>query len=367
MQDTNTMAWVFFCVGVVTGGVLSNYIKNKKKEIRSTRLPDITLPNMDIKEAWEKIKAEPTVWDHIEIYDDNFYYIIKDYSIFLSSFESIELPSPQCKLTKTGKLLTKFSSFATIMTQLPGSEEETFYALVNRPQNSFIKKKIDRKILDIASPPLVWRRKHIKDSIEKKVIECIKEKKTFLFIDIGSGSGFDSLEIERILHRVRALTNPVTWLTEYSSLNIGINTKWIENNQLLTEKLFGENHNITRLNVSAFDFFSGKMNEKIIGNYEHLIISCNGFTNFLTDNDLQKLYQSIYKFSESFNGESTILLPFAIKNKNQEYIEKKIGFQYRAEEKTELILFTKTIFNNYQLSFSEKYNQIVIVLKKKNI
>lgn len=315
-----------------------------------------------IKEAWEIVAQEPTVWDFIELKDRAFYYKINQEKIFLSSFKSNDLPSSPYSLTLLGKVLTKLSTLANIMSRRPGTEEVTFYVMLNSPQPGLLGKIVDTKMLKVAAPPLVWRRQQIRETITKKVKEYTEKNQSFFFLDIGSGAGFDSLEIERLIHRVNELSDNC-FDKSYRSLNIDIDKKWLNNNQVIAEKLFGLNHQIVTENISIFDFW--KKSQKFnVDQYSNLIISCNGFAEFLSDIELRKLYEEINKFIQDFEGNVDVILPFANKNKEQETLGKKIGFQFKAKEKQEIINMIKEIFINCKVTYCEKYSHIVMTVEK---
>lgn len=315
-----------------------------------------------LEKAWEIVKKEPTVWDAIQVKDKSFYYKIGQEKIFLSSFKSSDLPSSPYSLTPLGKLLTKLSTLANIMSRRPGTEEVTFYVLNNSPQAGILGKKADKKMLKVAAPPLVWRRQQIREKISEIVKGYTKKNESFFFLDIGSGAGFDSLEIERLTHRVNELSEN-SFDMDYQSLNIDIDEKWLNNNKIITEKLFGMDHHIVRENISIFDFW--KSSQKLSFNrYDNLVISCNGFAEFLSDTELRKLYEEIFKFSQDFGGNVDIILPFANKNKEQEALGNKIGFQFKAKAKQEIIKMIEEIFTNYKVTYDEKYSHIVMNIQK---
>ncbi|GEM_PF-3537140 len=318
----------------------------------------------DIEKAWQTIKKEPTIWNCLEINNQSFYFNYRYKQLFLSSFQAGKLPNPPYKIKLLGKLLIKASQFANIMSRRPGTEEVTFYALINSPQGGALGQIFDKKMLSIAAPPLTWRREKVRESIQNKIETCTKNKQTFLFLDIGCGGGFDSLEIERLMHRLENLTEKQEWSDFYASLNIDIDQKWLNNNKMLAEELYGDNCNITRENVSAFDFFSKDSYYSIMKQYDNLIISCNGFSEFLTDADLIKLYTGIRNLADKFVGEVYIILPFANKNEKQESIGNKIGFQFRAKDKGKIISIIKEIFEHYSVSYTEEYSQIVLTVER---
>lgn len=316
-----------------------------------------------LNKAWEILENESNVWNSIVIRNNSFYYETKYKKIFLSSFKNKDLPSSPYTLTFLGKVLTKLSPLANIMSRRPGTEEVTFYVLNNTPQTGILGKKIDKKMLEVAAPPLVWRRKQIKRRILSKVKEYTKKNQSFYFLDIGSGAGFDSIEIERLIHRINELTDN-SFRKEYASLNIDIDSKWLKNNQIITEKLFGTDHHIEINNSSIFDFFSLECEKLKCSQYDNLIISCNGFAEFLSEEALRRLYKDIYEFSENFKGNVDIILPFANKNKKQESLGKKIGFNFNAKEKQDIIGMINDIFINYKVSYDEKYSHIVLNLTR---
>jgi len=315
-----------------------------------------------LNKAWEEVKKEPTVWDAIEVKDKSFYYKIDQETIFLSSFKSKELPSSPYSLTPLGKLLTKLSTLANIMSRRPGTEEVTFYVLHNSPQPGILGKSVDKKMLKVAAPPLIWRRQQIRERITQKVRDYIEKNQSFFFLDIGSGAGFDSIEIERLIHRINELSE-YSFDRDYQSLNIDIDEKWLNNNQILAAKLFGLNHHIARKNISIFDFWK-KSQKSTLDQYDNLIISCNGFAEFLSDIELRKLYKEIFNFSQNFEGNVDIILPFANKNKEQETLGKKIGFQFKAKDKQEIVNMIEEIFTNYKVTYCEKYSHILINIEK---
>lgn len=248
------------------------------------------------------------------------------------------------------------------MSRRPGTEEVTFYVLHNSPQPGIFGRKADQKMLEVAAPPLAWRRQQIRKRITQKVRDYTEKNQSFFFLDIGSGAGFDSLEIERLIHRINELSEH-SFDRDYQSLNIDIDEKWLKNNQILADKLFGLNHHIVRENISIFDFFQ-KSQKSTLDQYDNLIISCNGFAEFLSDIELRKLYKEIFNFSQNFEGNIDIILPFANKNKEQETLGKKIGFQFKSKDKQEIVNMIEEIFTNYKVSYCEKYSHIVINIEK---
>ena len=312
----------------------------------------------------ERVLQEPSVWDYLEIRDQSFYYTWGNKSIFLSSFKMETLPDPAVNLKFKGKILTKMSSFANIMARRPGTEDVTFYALINSPQSGMIKKILDKKMLDFAAPPLVWRRNQIRESIVMEVKKYLDLEQSFLFLDLGCGAGFDSLEIERICQRMGELRGGFPMNFTYASCNVDIDLKWLNNHQKIARMLFGDTYSIFTENSSVFDFLTGNKSLSLLKEYDNLIVSCNGFAEFLTDDNLKKLYTGISEIMHAVKGSVHVILPFAIRNEKQEEIASTIGFHYRAKDKEEIIGIINEIFNGFCVSYTEKYSQIVLIIKK---
>lgn len=316
-----------------------------------------------VENAWKKVNKESTVWDNLEIKDSSFCYNLNLEHVFLSSFKRDSLPFSPYSLTTLGKVLTRLSTFANIMSRRPGTEEVTFYALLNSPHSGLLGKIVDRKMLQVAAPPLVWRREQIIKQIKNKLEEYTKANQSFLFLDIGCGAGFDSLEIERSINRINDLTDN-SFDQKYMSINIDTDSLWLKNNKILSEHLFGSSKHVIRKNISIFSFLLEEKYKLYLNQYDNLIISCNGFAEFLTDTELKKLYEGIFDFTKLFTGNIHIMLPFANKNKEQEMLGKKIGFYFRAKEKEDIICMIEEIFTDHSISYTEKHSQIVLTIEK---
>lgn len=321
--------------------------------------------NARILSAWQKINEEKNMWQYLSIEDSAFYFNKDNKKVFLSSFKDKDLPKSPYSLTLMGKILTKLSVFANVMSKRPGTEEVTFYSILNKPQKGIFGSSFDKKILDIVAPPITWRRREIENLIKNIIKKYIFEyKDSFAFIDIGCGGGFDSLEIERIILGMNNILGENILHKEYNILNIDIDLKWLSNNEKLSKSIFGDKSRIKRCNMSIFDYLNKKAYIEEFKNQDNLIVSCNGFAEFLSDEDLKKLYIGIHKMAATFSGRVHIILPFANKNKKQEELGDKIGFKFRAKEKNYMINLIKDIFSDFKISFTEKYSQIVLIVEK---
>ncbi|CAH2214546.1 hypothetical protein [Tepidibacter aestuarii] len=308
--------------------------------------------------CWELVNNQKKVWDNIVAEDNKFYYKFEEEKIFLSSFEDKCLPKPKYELTYLGRLLTKLSTCSNIMCKRPGTEEVTFYCLLNKPHGSGLSKVLDRKILQTVAAPINWRRDVVVDFVNNALHNYVVDiKENFAFIDIGCGGGFDSLEVERIMKGIESSL-------DYRIVNVDIDEKWLKNNENLASKMFGKDSKIIRYNTSVFDYFDKQIYKKDFEGFDNLIVSCNGFAEFFDDDNLTNLYKGIYKLTKEFKGKINIVLPFSVKDEKQEKIGHRVGFRYRTKSKDYMLELVENIFKEFEVDFEEKYSQIVLKLTK---
>ncbi|WFD11133.1 class I SAM-dependent methyltransferase [Tepidibacter hydrothermalis] len=307
---------------------------------------------------WNEINSQKKVWDNIVAEDNKFYYELEGEKIFLSSFEDNDLPKSQYELTALGDMLTKLSSCANIMCKRPGTEEVTFYCHLSQPHGGWLNKVVDKKMLEKVAPPINWRRDVVIEFVNNAVHNYVFNiKEGFAAIDIGCGGGFDSLEVERIMRGIHSDL-------DYKIVNVDIDEKWLKNNENLSLKMFGKDTNISRYNMSVFDYFDEKNYKNDFENFDNLIVLCNGFAEFFDDDNLTKLYKGIYELTKGFKGKIDIVLPFSVKDEKQEKIGHRIGFKYRTKSREYMLDLVKDIFEEFEVDFEEKHSQIVLKLKK---
>lgn len=321
--------------------------------------------NNNLLSAWDQINNEKNIWNNLYIEDKALWFKNEKGNIMLSSFKTEDLPASPYELTSIGKVLTKLSTFANIMSRRPGTEEVTFYSMLNQPHSAWCGDFLDRKMLTIAATPITWRRQQIEKTIKGILKRYIFQyEETFAFVDIGSGGGFDSLEIERILLGMKDIVGEEVLPGKYDCLNLDIDTLWLSNNERLCQRMFGDQSRIRRNNCSIFDYLIKKSYVDEFSLYNNLIISCNGFAEFLSDEELETLYHGIHAMTSSFSGKISVILPFANRNEKQEKTGNKIGFKYRAKEKDYMIQLIENIFVDFELSYIEKHSQIVLIVEK---
>ena len=325
------------------------------------------MKNTEFNKSWETVTKEKSIWEYMYIKDHSLYFEKDDNTIKLTSYKTKDLPKRTSKLTIAGNILVNLSTLGNIMSRCPGTEEVTLYSLLSTPQSGFFGTSFDAKLLRIVAPPITWRRVAVESTIRYTLKKYISDyKEPFVFMDIGSGCGFDGLEINRIADRMQYLCKEQYVPTDNEIINIDISSKWLHNNEVLCDLLCKKNSNTKRYNISIFDYLEQKLYEQDCKGKKNLIVSCNGFAEFLDDETLTKLYMGIRKIAGIFTGRVHIILPFSIKDDYQQKIADKIGFGYRAKPRLLMENLIGNIFPQYYQSFEEKYSQIVMTLERKS-
>jgi hypothetical protein len=328
----------------------------------------ITKSVTTLKSTWANIISKYTIWDRLFIQDNAFYFKANpDLSIKLSSFEKSDLEVDLEKLSWLGKFLVKQSPFAHILCAKPGGEEVTFYSLLNQSQGNMVSKKIDRKLLNIGSTPLNWRRDQVTQTIKQNIFNLITlGANNFTLLDIGAGGGFDGLEIQRCLAELQ-YKSPELPIPEYKIINIDPDEHWQKINRNISGLLFPNKQLTTRHNISIFDYLDNKQYKEELNSTEHLIISCNGFAEFLSDNNLFKLLAGIKELLINTPKSATFVFPFATHNKKQEKTAKLTGFNYKAKKKISLEKIINAYFDpDFKIEAIEAFSQLVFTIHKKN-
>jgi len=323
-----------------------------------------------IKKIWREATSRDRIWDRVKIKGEAFYFQKNSSELIkLSSFSKDDLPPVQSELTLLGKLITKISTFANIMSRRPGTEEVTFYALKNKANGHFIKKIIDKICVKIAGPPFCWRREQVVKFIAKSIIEVIKRSNgNFALLDIGCGGGFDGLEVQRILHEIKEKTKNQAGfrLPKFKIINNDIDQLWLNNNKILSELLFSDPNLTIRREQSIFEYIKEKIYLEDLRDISHLIIPCNGFAEFLQDHDLIKLLSGIKEIADSIKGNVYFTFQFCVKNPIQVSLATLIGFRYIARERHDIDRLIKLYFDDYKIATEEKYNQVAFSLSRES-
>lgn len=338
-----------------------------------------------IVELWREVPAGSQLWDGLSVRgrgEDSCAGIYWEYlglsgtpstRICLASLEPEDLPEPEKPLSGLGKYLTGKSMMANLMARRPGQEDITFYSLCNQPTRSstcrfplasFWEKFLDRKMLAIAQA-ISWRR-HQLVADWSNVIErfLISSEPAFQVLDIGCGSGFDSLEMVRRFGELKRL-RPDLKIPELHIVNLDINGRWLEVHEKLRKILFPDQAlPIEVENTGIFEYVDQQKYREQLKPELPLLILCNGFGEFFGDEDLQKLFASIFQISESVQGSVDLIMPFSLRNPKQERIAKKLGFNYLARERETLFDMLRKNFPNFTRISAEAYHQIALVLHR---
>jgi len=321
-----------------------------------------------IKKIWREASSHDRIWDRVKIKGEAFYFQKNSSELIkLSSFSEDDLPAVQSELTLLGKLITRISTFANIMSRRPGTEEVTFYALKNEAHGQFIKKLIDQICVKIAGPPFCWRREQVVKFIAESIIDVIKKRNgNFAMLDIGCGGGFDGLEVQRIMHEIKEKkkNQASLRLPNFKIINNDIDRLWLNNNKMLSELLFSDSNLTVRRNKSIFDYINKKIYLGDLRDIHHLIISCNGFAEFLQDHDLIKLLLGIKEITNSIKGDVYFTFQFCVRNPIQVSLATLIGFRYIARERNHINKLIKLYFEDYKIDAEEKYNQVAFSLRR---
>lgn len=319
-----------------------------------------------IKKIWLEVTSHNKIWERIKIKEEAFYFQKNSNELIkLSSFSNDDLPPIQSKLTLLGKLITRTSTFANIMYRRPGTEEVTFYALANQATGRFIKKLIDRICLNIAGPPLCWRREQVVKFLAESILAIIqKSEGNFALLDIGCGGGLDGLEVHRIMYEIKEkMKNYFGFrLPKFKVINIDIDDVWLNNNRMLSEKLFNKYNSSVRRKMSVFDYIKNKLYLDDLRDIKHLIISCNGFAEFFHNTGLNRLLSGIKDITMSAQCNVYFTFPFTIKTILMGKMAKLIGFRYIARDRNHINQLVSQYFDEYVIECQEKYNQVVFSL-----
>lgn len=313
----------------------------------------------------EVLSSTKSLWDRIEIHDRAFVLRLDDGSLFhLSSFAERDLPPLEREFPLLGRFLLKHSVYANIMARRRGREEVTFYCLRSEPHGSGFDRKIDAKMVAMGAAPLNWRRQMVVETVRKTLLGLLSRgASSFTFLDIGCGGGFDGLELKRLLVAMEEKGVPIP---EHRIINVDIDDKWLELNARLAKRMLPERHQgqITRRNVSIFDYLKSAELTSDLAGTENLIISCNGFADFCEDAALNELYGGICELMRRTPGEATVVLPLALKNPVQEVISKWVGFGYNARERPEITSRLAQMFRGLQLEQHENHSQLTFIIRK---
>jgi len=275
-----------------------------------------------------------------------------------------DLPPLQRRLPALGRFLTRHSLFARILARRVGKEEVTFYSLLNQPEGEGIARWLDRRLLRVGGPPLNWRREQVVRTV-REALERFGTAQTerFVFWDIGAGAGFDSLDVARQFTALEAAGRPVP---DYRLVNVDVDRAWLERNESLTREFFDPpvDRHFVRRAESIFEYLGSERQRADLMGARVLLISCNGFADFLELADLQRLLEGIHAAIPETASVIWLVMPMATRNRLQETLSRAIGFEYRARNPGEFLKIALAACPSLHVTTQVRHSQIVFHLRR---
>lgn len=308
---------------------------------------------------------EPSIWDRLRKEDSRFGLLGPDDQFLpLTSYADSELPPLSRRLPILGRFMIRHSPFARILARRVGKEEVTFYSLLNEPEGTGISRALDRHFLKVGGPPLNWRRDMVVQHVRESLAEALAiPGGTVTFWDIGSGGGFDSLDVAR---QMSALARKTGNLPDVRLVNVDVDGVWLGHNEALAKALYPPEvqARFCRRHLSIFDYLeSAQMRDDLAGTRD-LIVSCNGFADFFTLEDLRRLIAGIGRASEPIPGAVRMVFPMAMINKTQQLLSKLVGFDYRARPRQVFEELLREGLPNFGFTATERHSQVVFRLSR---
>lgn len=326
----------------------------------------------ELAKVWQQaFVQQPSVWEKIGLSEtlDFFFELDDKRKIPLGSIGMQRLAPGIARLGIMGKMVAYFSLGARVMAGRKGTEEVTFYCLHNEThKQSFLASIADRIVLSMLAPPLNWRRKIVVGKIRQELLNAVKcGTSQMTLLDIGCGGGFDGLELLLGVRRLRAALQGKHVVADLKIIDVDIDTHWLGNNEILTAALVPDlaPDVVIRHNLSIFDYFVSKDAAQDIGQPGKLVVSCNGFADFLPPEEMRKLLQYIQDATRYIPQEVTIIVPMAVKNYVQAVSSRLVGFGYTTWETVTLRKLVEEIFVGYAISYEEQHSQGVFVLERR--
>jgi SAM-dependent methyltransferase len=329
----------------------------------------VTAPSANpIAEVWNKAACRtPSLWEMIKAEGDAFVLALEDGRVLpLASFADADLVPDLPSLSGMGDWAVKHSLAARILAARRGKEEVTFYCLLEQPHGKdMIDRGIDRKVIAEVAPPLAWRRLVVVEALRQGVLRALTAGQGNLtLLDIGCGGGFDGLDIMRILTGIHRAAPAGLTFPEHRIFNVDIDERWLATNRFIAESLYGQDSRTERRVTSAFDYLEGNQVAEDLNGVTDLVLSCNGFSDFFSDAELERLYRSLRAALDKATRSATAVLPIALSNTRQEMASRMIGFGYEGRPKAAIRKLVETIFAGYRISYKEAFSQAVFVVDR---
>ncbi|HAV64279.1 MAG TPA: hypothetical protein DCY13_18175 [Verrucomicrobiales bacterium] len=305
------------------------------------------------------------MWDRLRKNDQRFGILDNDGRIIpLTSYAAADLPPLSKPLTAVGRFMVRNSPFARILAHRVGKEEVTFYSLLGQPEGAGIGRVLDRRFLKTGGPPLNWRRNKVVQFVRESLSESLdRGTSQITFWDIGSGAGFDSLDVARQLCRLESLGHS---LPSYRLINVDVDKVWLRHNEELACALLPKNAQarFRRRNASIFDYLDSARFRDDLSQTEDLIITCNGFADFFALDELRRLLAGIQQATLLASGHVRMVFPMALKNPWQQMLSALVGFDYRARSRRVFEDLLAECIAGMAVSAEVRHSQVVFVLRR---
>lgn len=315
-------------------------------------------PASAAEQQWNRVCAqEESFWEKIFLRDRVLSLRLDSTrEVRLSSLTPADLPPLSEAATGLGRWLARRSLFARVLSSRVGKEEVTFYALLNEAQGGGLDGRLDRWLLNVGHAPLCYRRRKVVEVIRRSLLEMIQQRKTQIgFLDIGSGGGFDGLDVHRICAAIPGVRCQI--------VNIDIDGVWLALNERIATAVGAAG--IQRRHVSVFDYLRDQTWREDWRGVDDLIISCNGFADFFDDAAIREMLAGIRRIFEAVPGRVRFIFPAALKkSRAQTFLSRLIGFNYAGRTPQAFLDVVAAGLGGYPLTHEEKHSQIICVVRK---
>jgi hypothetical protein len=315
-------------------------------------------PATEIEKRWNEVCGqEESFWDKLHFRDEAIYLRLNaNQDLRLSSLTPHDLPRLSDEATPVGRWIARHSLFARILSSRVGKEEVTFYALLNQAHGVGFDATLDRLLLNIGHTPLCYRRAKVVEIIRRALLKSLQQPEGRIgFLDIGSGGGFDGLDVNRIC---TAMSH-----SNFRIVNIDIDDKWLSINEQIACAVNAPR--IFRRHTSIFDYLRNQTYREDLRDVSDLIISCNGFADFLQDEPLREMFVGIKGLFEELPARILFVFPTALKkNPFLSYLSGLVGFNYPKRTSTEVKDIVALALGDFVQHFEERHSQIICVVRK---
>jgi hypothetical protein len=310
-------------------------------------------PGSEAERRWNAACSDQeSFWERLYLRDQAIYFRTDGQNdLRLASIAPQDLPPLSKEASAVGRWLAGHSLFARILSSRTGQEEVTFYALLKEPHGAGLDRGLDRLLLNIGHAPLCYRRKKVVEVVRQSLLELIRRRCTAIgFLDIGSGGGFDGLDVHRLCSSIPGLRCKI--------INLDIDERWLANNQRIAQAVGAAG--IMRRAVSVFDYLKKETYAEDLRGVSDLVVSCNGFADFFPDAALRDLLAGLRQMFSQVAGRVRFVFPAALeRSRLQTFLSRQIGFNYTGRAPAAFIKLVEAALGGFHLEFQESHSQII--------